>query len=200
VLRDRYGDTLGPFFKKGHPTRTTGGTASFTKVQVEDLSHFLHARVYDTLRSGPYSEALNVLTGDPKAGAAYFNGEGRCNTCHSPTGDLAGIAKKYDPPALQMKFLFPRTMGFGRRGRPSTNKPVMVTVTPPSGPAVTGVLDRIDDFTVSLRDSSGEYRSWKRTPDLKVVKDDPYAAHAELLDKYTDKNMHDIVAYLETLK
>jgi cytochrome c oxidase cbb3-type subunit III len=65
---------------------------------------------------------------------------------------------------------------------------------------VTGVLDRIDDFNVSLRDSDGEYHAWMRTPALKVKVTDPYAAHNELLDEYTDKNMHDLTAYLETLK
>jgi hypothetical protein len=141
---------------------------------------------------------LNVLTGDPKAGQAYFNGTGRCSTCHSPTGDLAGIASKYDPPTLQQRFLFPRTTGFSR-GQLSTAKPVSVTVTDASG-SVSGTLEKIDDFNVSLRDSSGEYHSWKRTPGLKIEKHDPYAAHIELLDLYTDKDIHDIVAYLETLK
>ena len=81
-----------------------------------------------------------------------------------------------------------------------TGAQVTVTVTPPSGPAVTGVLMQIDDFNVSLRDSSGEYFSWKRTRDLKIVKHDPFAAHEALLDTITDKNIHDTVAYLETLK
>jgi hypothetical protein len=76
----------------------------------------------------------------------------------------------------------------------------MVTVTPASGAPVMGALVHMDDFNVSLRDSAGEYHSFKRTPALKVVKNDPLQAHHELLDKYTDKNMHDIVAYLETLK
>ena len=76
----------------------------------------------------------------------------------------------------------------------------MVTVTPPSGPAVIGVLDRVDDFNVSLRDKDGEYHAWTRTPQLKVKIDDPYKAHADLLDRITDKNMHDVTAYLETLK
>ncbi|HXJ39790.1 MAG TPA: hypothetical protein VNH18_10965, partial [Bryobacteraceae bacterium] len=58
----------------------------------------------------------------------------------------------------------------------------------------------LDDFNVSMRDSDGEYRAWARVPGLKVKIDDPYAAHAELLDRITDKNMHDITAYLETLK
>jgi hypothetical protein len=141
---------------------------------------------------------LNVLTGDPKAGEAYFNGAGHCASCHSPSGDLAGIASKYDPPTLQQKFLFPRTLSFAPGAAPP--KPVTVTVTTPDGQSVTGVLDKIDDFDVSLRDSSGEYHSWKRTPDLKIQKHDPYAEHIEMLDQYTDKNVHDIVAYLETLK
>ena len=75
-----------------------------------------------------------------------------------------------------------------------------VTVTPANGAAVTGMLIHIDDFSVSLRDDKGEYHAWKRTASLKVVKNDPLKAHIELLDKITDKNMHDIVAYLESLK
>jgi hypothetical protein len=147
-------------------------------------------------------DVQDVLTGDAKAGAAYFNGEGKCNGCHSATGDLAGIGKRLEPPALQQRFLFPQAAGRGGRGGRGgpPSKPVMVTVTPPSGPAVSGTLVQIDDFNISLRDSSGEYHAWKRIPALKIVKNDPFAAHIELLDKYTDKNMHDIVAYLETLK
>ncbi len=108
-----------------------------------------------------------------------------------------------DPPTLQQRFLFPGGGGGrGGRGGPaaSTRSQVTVTVTPASGAAVSGVLVGMDDFNVALRDSSGEYHSFKRTPAVKVVKNDPLQAHHELLDKYTDKNMHDIVAYLETLK
>ena len=76
----------------------------------------------------------------------------------------------------------------------------MVTVTPASGKAVTGVLVSLDDFHVALRDSDGEYQTFKRTASLKVEKNDPFAVHDQLLDRYTDKNMHDIVAYLESLK
>ncbi len=190
VLHDRYGSTIGPFLRKGHPTQTTPA-AQLTDAQIEDLSHTLHQEVYNTLRAA--LQIQNVLTGDAAAGAAYFNGEGRCATCHSPTGDLAHIASRMDPPALQQRFLFP-----GGRGGPA--KPVTLTVTPASGAPVTGRLLEIDDFNVSLRDSAGEYRSFKRTPALKVVKNDPAQMHHELLDRYTDKNIHDIVAYLETLK
>jgi hypothetical protein len=200
-LHDRYGDEIGPFLAKGHPLQSGKPSSSLTKQQVSDLAHFLHQAVYFTLRGAPDLKIQNVLTGDPKAGAAYFNGAGRCNTCHSPTGDLAGIGNRYDPATLQTKFLFPRTIGVARDGvRRPPAKPITVTVTQANGQVVEGVLDKLDDFNVSLRDAQGDYRSFRITPDIKVVKNDPYAAHVELLDQYTDKNMHDIVAYLETLK
>lgn len=201
VLHDRYADTIGPFLRKGHPTQSGKPSSSLTQTQVADLSHFLHQKAYDTLRSGPYTKVINVLTGDAAAGQAYFNGAGGCKSCHSPTGDLAGIAKKYDPPTLQQRFVFPQSVGFGRGGGGVIKtKPVTVKVTPASGPAVSGVLVSLDDFSVALRDADGEYHSWKRTPDVKVEKTDPYAAHVALLETATDKNIHDIVAYLETLK
>jgi len=185
VLRDRYGSEIGSHLRKGHPTQTR--SRNFTDAEIRELSHFLKDLVNQTLRTT--YQIQNVLTGDAKAGAAYFNGGGQCGTCHSPSGDLAGIGKKYDPPTLQQRFLFPRR-----------SLPVTVTVTPAGGTAVTGELVRIDDFNVSLLEPSGEYHSWKRTSGMKVVRNDPLAAHIELLDKYTDKNIHDLVTYLETLK
>lgn len=199
VLHDRYGSTLTPFLKAGHPLQSGRQSASLTQPQVSDLAHFLHQRVGDTLRSGPYSKVINVLTGDAKAGDAYFHGAGKCATCHATNGDLASIATKYDPPTLQQRFLFPQSGGFNRRGV-ARSKTVTVTVTPPNGPAMTGVLVSLDDFNVALRDDAGQYHAWKRTAGLKVEKHDPYAAHIALLEEYSDKNIHDVVAYLETLK
>jgi mono/diheme cytochrome c family protein len=187
VLRDRYGSEIGPYLRKGHPTQTKAQGANFTQMEVQELSHFLKDLVNLTLRTT--YQIQNVLTGDAKAGAAYFNGEGQCSSCHSTSGDLAGIGKRYDPPTLQQRFLFPRR-----------SLPVTVTVTPAGGTALTGELLRLDDFNVSLREPSGEYQSLKRTAGMKVVKNDPLAVHVELLDKYTDKNIHDLVTYLETLK
>jgi hypothetical protein len=77
---------------------------------------------------------------------------------------------------------------------------VTVTVTPSPGEPVTGVLIRIDDFTVSLRDASGSYRTFTLTPATTVDVRDPLEAHHALLDSITDKNIHDVAAYLETLK
>ncbi|HTX34581.1 MAG TPA: c-type cytochrome [Bryobacteraceae bacterium] len=208
VLHDRYADHIGPFLRKGHPMQSGARADSLTAAQISDLAHFIHQRVYDTLRGSPIFVMHNILTGDPAAGKAYFEGAGRCHTCHSPTGDLKGIASRYEPPALEALFLNPRPLtGRGGRGRGGESaavnpaaKPVTLTVTPPSGPAVTGTPVIFDDFDVAVRDAKGEYHAWKRTPALKVVKNDPYAAHDELLTRYTDKNMHDILAYLVTLK
>ncbi len=194
VLHDRYGNEIGPFLRKGHPLQSGRPSASLTDAQIQDVSHFIHQRVYDTLRGSPIFHAQDIVTGDAKAGAAYFNGQGHCATCHSPTGDLAGIASRYDPASLELRFISPR----GGRG---ANRPkVTLTVTPPSGPAVTGTPVVFDDFTVAIRDAQGVYHSWTRAPTLIVVKNDPYAAHNELLDRYTDQQMHDLVAYLVTLK
>jgi cytochrome c oxidase cbb3-type subunit III len=144
---------------------------------------------------------VNVLTGDAKAGQAYFNGAGGCTKCHNVAGDLAAIGKKYDPVTLQQKFLFPRSFGFGRGGGgASPPKPTMVTVTPAGGKPTTGVLTNLDDFNVALRDAQGEYFSWARNATLKVELNDPYAEHIALLDKYTDKDIHNVVRYLEGLK
>ena len=203
VLRDRYGSQIGPFLKKGHKLQSGTPSANLTDAQIQDLAHFLRQKVNDGLRGSPLFQVQNILTGDPKAGAAYFNGDGKCTTCHSPTGNLAGIGGRLEPVDIQQRFLFPAT-GRGGRGRgapagPSPNA-VRVTVTPAGGAPVTGVLVQIDDFYVTLRDADGALQTIRRGPTVKVEKTDPLAFHNELLDKITDKNMHDVVAYLETLK
>jgi cytochrome c oxidase cbb3-type subunit 3 len=73
-------------------------------------------------------------------------------------------------------------------------------VTPEGAQPVSGVLVSLDDFNVALREGAGEYRTWRRTPGMVVEKQDPFTPHVELLDRLTDKAMHDVVAYLESLK
>lgn len=197
MLRDRYGSAIGPFLKAGHPTQTGTGR-TLTDAEITDLSHFIWDRINNTLRGSRDFDVKDILIGDLRAGQAYFEGEGRCASCHSPTGDLAGYGKRYPPVDIQQRFVFPSAGGGrGRGARP----PVRVSVTlPEGGGTVSGTLVSIDDFHVALRDTSGQYRSWSRTPAMTIVKTDPYAAHIELLDRLTDKAMHDVVAYLESLK
>jgi cytochrome c oxidase cbb3-type subunit III len=198
ALNDEGGDKIGPVIVHGRPEK---GMPAFpmTDDQVKDIAAFLRSRQQAAIDRSSYV-IQNIVTGDAKRGEAYFNGVGRCNECHSATGDLAGIAKKYDPVALQGRFLYPQTRTFpGQRAAPSKH-PALVTVTVDSGQKVSGILEAIDDFNVSLREASGEYRSFSRTPDMKVEIRDPLAAHEQLLSKYTDADMHDILAYLVTLK
>lgn len=197
VLHDRYGSTIGPFLAKGHPMQSGRKSSALSQTQVAELSHFIHERVYDTLRGSPIFQPQQIVTGDAKAGEAWFNGAGKCSTCHSAGGDLKGIGSRYDPATLQGRFLFPRGGGRGGRGG---GKQLTLTITPPNGPSVTGTPVLFDDFDVSVRDDKGEVHAFTRSPQLKVVRNDPFATHDQLLDVYTDKNMHDMLAYLVTLK
>jgi cytochrome c oxidase cbb3-type subunit III len=189
VLRDRLGNIIGPAIRPAGAHQAT-----LSSPEIVDLSHFLHQRVEAIAANRNPRGPLPVLTGDPEAGRAYFNGAGRCSSCHSPAGDLAGVATRIpDAANLQQRFLFP-ALGRGRA------KQVEVTVTAPTQVPVTGVLVRIDDFVVSLREASGEYRAFNRGPGVTVVVNDPLAAHHELLDRYTDADMHNLTAYLARLK
>ncbi|MEO7141939.1 MAG: cytochrome c, partial [Bryobacteraceae bacterium] len=145
-------------------------------------------------------QVQNIVIGDAKAGEAYFNGAGGCNACHSPTGDLAHVASKFAPADLQAAFLYPGSAFRYTPGAPRAAVATHVTVTLPSGQSISGTLKRVDDFNVSMYDSSGVYHSWARTPRMKVEVEDPLAAHRELLAKYTDADMHNLLAYLVTLK
>ncbi len=200
VLHDRNGTEIGPFLKKGHPAGSAPPT--LTDAQIGELAQFLRQRVNDSFRGSPIFEPRNVLTGDPKAGETFFNGAGKCATCHSATGDLAGIGKKYDAAIeLQQRMVFPRPpQGRGGAAAGPSKATTTVTVTPKSGTAVSGVLVELNDFTVTLRDSSGATRTFDRASGVTVQKNDPLAAHRDMLDTLTDKNIHDLVAYLEKLK
>jgi len=192
VLDDEQGSLIGPLIRQGRPG---AGMPAFnlSDAQVQDLAAFLRERTQAAINRNAYP-LLNLLTGDAKAGQAFFNGAGRCSTCHSVTGDLAGLASRVQPAQLQTRMLYPR----GGRGGASA-KPTMATVTPRKGAAVSGTLEFIDDFTVGLRDAEGYYRSFSRDL-VKVDIQDPLAGHVQLLRQYTDKNLHDLLAYLVTLK
>jgi mono/diheme cytochrome c family protein len=184
VLHDRLGDQVGPALKKLANHKT-----DLTQAQVADLTHFFKDQVEATAKNRNPERPPNVLTGNLEAGRAYFNGAGKCSTCHSPSGDLAGVGRKYAAIDLQQRFLFPRR-----------SKPLQVTVTPQGGQPVTGTLERIDDFSVALRDAPGEYRTFSRDKNVKVDVNDPLATHNQMLDAYTDQDMHNVVRYLESLK
>lgn len=203
VLDDEKGILIAPVLREGRPDKGMPNLG-LTEQQISDLVAWLHVQTYAAGHRGTYIFG-NVVTGDPKKGEIYFNTAGKCNTCHSVTGDLAGIGAKYQSLSLQSRWLQPRPMR--RRSQAGGASPEdshalrTATVTLPSGQSFSGTLDHIDDFTVALRDSSGDYHSFGRngaTPKVEVH--DPLKAHTDMLGKYTDADIHNVTAYLVTLK
>ena len=148
-------------------------------------------QTYDKSSPGPmpgdYPVTL-LLTGNAQAGKAWFNGAGTCSTCHSVTGDLAGIGAKYNAVELQARFMMPRT-----------TKPKMATVTLASGERLSGQLVLVNTYDVSVKTPDGQTQTWPAdSVTLEIT--DPLQGHRDLLRKYTDVDMHNMFAYLWTLK
>lgn len=197
VLGDEGGKELGQFLQAGRPDKGMPAFNGMPQAQVTDIATFLHAEVLAAVSQR--SVQVDIVTGDAKAGQAFFNGEGKCNTCHSVTGDLKGIGSKYDPITLQDKAMMPRG-GTGFGGLPPGPQQ-QVTVTLPSGEKFDGTLLRLTLFYVTLRDAKEIRHSFARNGDVpKVEVKDPLEGHFENLSKMTDQHMHDITAYLVTLK
>lgn len=202
VLTDEKGNQIGPVIREGRPDKGMP-KLNLGEPEISDIVAWLHVRTYSAGHRNTYTFG-NVVVGNAAAGKTYFDGAGKCSTCHSVTGDLAGIGKKFDPMTLQSKWLQPRegTRGGRRQGAPKSSGSLPVaTVTLASGQQVTGKLDHIDDFTVSLRDANNQFRSFARNGDVpKVTVKDPLQEHTALLGAYTDADIHNITAYLVTLK
>jgi mono/diheme cytochrome c family protein len=198
VLEDEGGNGLAKFLKVGRPEKNMP-RFDLPRPHVSDIAAFLHSRV-ETASSG--SSKVSILVGDAKAGAAYFNGTGRCTTCHSVAGDLKGIGARYEPVMLQGRMVVPR----GRGGYPgpdgqAQDRPLRATVTRPSGERISGDVIYLSDFYVSLKDASGRRHTFIRRGEVPTVEiTDPLHAHVALLRALTDKDMHDLTAYLSTIK
>ena len=202
VLDDEKGILLTPPIRDGRPDKGMP-KSTLNDAEILDVAAWLRVQSYGAGHRTTYT-FLDVLTGDSKKGEAYFNGTGKCNTCHSVTGDLKGIGSRYSPQQLQGRWLSPGGGRGGRGGAPAatpSRSQRTVAVTLPGGETVSGPLDRIDDFSVTLHDSTGAFRSFTRNGDVpKVVVTDPMKTHVELLRTYTDADMHNVTAYLVTLK
>ena len=202
VMRDHDGEVLEPFFKSATANEHK---FAFTAAQVADIAAFIHEFKINSRDPGRMRPPT-IVVGDAKAGQAYF--QSKCASCHSVTGDLKGIASRIDDPrSLQQTWLMPLLIGARRGGgmaiasAGSKVPPVTVTVTLPGGEKAEGELGRIDDFIVSLTQADGTTRTFRRDGDTpKVEVHDPLQPHKDLLPVYTDKNIHDVTAYLVTIK
>lgn len=190
VNRDVDGNLIGPVIRNGRPEK---GMPAFhlSDVEIRNIADFLHAEAKvaaSVARRIPTEYPLEkLLVGNANEGKEFFNGAGHCNQCHSPDRDLAHIASKYKPFDLQTRIAFP------------SGAVPHVKVTDASGRAFSGEQTYADEFLISLRDQDRVVHTFHRDQ-VRVETDDPLAAHEQLLHTYTDKNIHDLFAYLETLK
>jgi cytochrome c oxidase cbb3-type subunit 3 len=197
VAEDVRGDKIGPLARNG---RVDKGMPAFnlSSADLTAIVAFIHDQKTkaESEHGGRRAvELADLQTGDAEKGRQYFNGTGGCARCHSPSGDLAGVAKKREGLALLQRMLYPAA---GRGGGPAP-APANVTVTLRSGQTVSGKLAYRDEFVIALTDASGWYRSWA-TSEVTFTVNDPLAAHTVQLGKYSDDDMHNVLAYLQTLQ
>lgn len=196
VLHDEKGNLIGPVVHDGRPSRGMPAFAAFTTDQLRDVAEFLHLRVELAANRGTYKIG-DIVTGNAAAGERYFNSEGGCRGCHSPTGDLAHVGSRLSPPDLQQAFLYPESRSLSGASEPL---PAVVKVTLNSGQQLTGHLRSLDEFHAVFTDDQGEFHSVALDANTRVDVEDKMTAHRQLLDKYTDADMHNLTAYLVTLK
>ena len=204
VLSDQDGELMQPIIEGAR--KSTGMPAiNMAAADIAAVATYIHSVVATEKGQGappaPGVEAPSALVGDAAAGKVFF--AAKCASCHSVTGDLQGYGTKYpDAKTAQNRWV---SGGGGGRGRGAGATPdartVMVAVTPPSGESVQGALLLVDDFLVSLTQSDGTVRTFSRDGDVpKVEIKDPMQGHKTLLDTMKNKDMHDVTAYLESLK
>lgn len=189
VFHDVAGDKIGAVIREGRPDKGMP-PFTFSAAEVDELVAFIHeqranALLHNGSRRGV--EAADLQTGNATAGKEYFNGAGGCASCHSPTGDLAGIASRYEGLELEERMLYPR------------HAKSTVTVTLPSGKTLAGTLAYQDEFTVGMRDANGTYHSWP-VRSIRCSVSSPAEAHVALFPKYTDADIHNLMAYIQTLR
>lgn len=187
VLTDADGSKFADIVRNGKPEKKMPAF-NFSNEEVHSLVAFVHAQTKSSRPGGRRGvDVSDLQTGNAEAGKRYFDGAGGCAKCHSATGDLAGVASRFQGLQLERQMLYPRDV---------KNK---VTVTLPSGKSMTGVLAYHDEFTLGLRGNDGVYHSWLVTH-IRYTIDSPVDAHIELFSKYTDDDIHNLMAYMQTLR
>jgi cytochrome c oxidase cbb3-type subunit 3 len=198
VLNDQHGEVIAAVVLNG---RVEKGMPKFnmTLENVADIAAYVHDIKVGRNAAARF-DPKSVLVGDPAAGKAYFNGKGRCAECHSVSRDLAGIGSKYDPKTLQDTIV--TGGGSGVLGIPSpTAPPRTVLITLPAGELIKGQLISVDDFAVVLTDVDGNRRTLIRDGDIPRVEiSNPLQAHLDMVRSWEDRDLHNLTAYLVTLK
>ncbi len=212
VLGDQDGELIYPIVHNGKQTEGLPPMPPLPLPEgdVKAIAAYIHSVAARMAGQGgpPPGEAkeLNIVVGDAASGQKYV--AANCASCHSVTGDLAGVATRY-PTAMALQNAWVSGGGGGRGGRGGggaapgrTPKVTTAVITTADGQRIEGRLDRIDDFLVVVTLADGSQKSVRRTsptaPSIQI--DDPQAGHKQLWLKLTDKDIHDVTAYLVTLK
>ncbi len=188
VATDVAGDKISDVIRNGRPEKMPA--FKFSDTEMTDIVVFIHdaAKKAASTKGGRRGvDVADLQTGNLIAGKEYFQGAGGCASCHSPTGDLAGIASRYEGLQLEERMLYPRDVKSH------------ATVTLLSGEVVKGTVAYRDEFTLGITDASGTYRSWP-VATVKYAVDSPVDAHVALFPKYTDDDIHNLMAYIQTLR
>src|SRR3954470_4693342 len=152
VAQDSRGDKLAPVIRAGRPNTGMPAFPNLTQGELNAIVAFLHTQMdkFAELGGGRRSvEPSDLATGSATAGRAYFEGAGKCASCHSPTGDLAGVGKKYQGLNLLRRMLYPTGQG------PAAAPAARGTFTLPSGQTVVAPVVAEDDFSVTALDPLG---------------------------------------------
>ncbi|WP_263384364.1 c-type cytochrome [Granulicella arctica] len=189
VASDVNGDKISDVVRNGRIEKKMPAF-KFSNDELASVVEYIHAQADKAKSQKPGSrkgvDVSDLQTGNAEAGKKYFTSAG-CVKCHSETGDMAGVATRFQGLQLEERMLYPR------------DAKSTVAVTLPSGEKVSGTLAYQDEFTVGLKGSDGVYHSWN-VNNVKFTVDSPVDAHVEQFPKYTDGDIHNLMAYLQTLK
>jgi cytochrome c oxidase cbb3-type subunit 3 len=193
VLDDDHGEHLLPFLKKGRPQKGMPGFPTMSDGQLKDISEFIHLQVEAVANRGTY-HVLNIVVGNAAMGKAYV--AAHCMACHSSEA-FSHIATHFrSPDQLQRGWIWP----WSPAGSEDNSLAITATVKTPGGASISGRVTQVSDFRITLVDAAGQTRVIERDHGMEVEIKDPLAAHQEMIMTLTNEAMHDVTAYLETLK
>ena len=186
LISDTNGSKFSEVVRNGRPEKKMPAF-NFSNEEVHSLLLFVRNQGKSSRPGGRRGvDVSDLQTGNVEAGKRYFSGPGGCIKCHSATGDLAGVANRFQGLQLEQQMLYPK------------NAKSKVTVTLPNGQTLTGELAYRDEFTIGLRGADGIYHSWPVSR-IRYTVDSPVDGHVELFGKYTDDDIHNLMAYMQTL-
>ena len=190
VLGDDHGEKLVPYVKKGRPEKGMPAFADTPDNQLKDIAEFLHLQVEEVANRGAY-HVLNILVGNATKGQTYV--ATHCMSCHTAES-FAHIGSRFrSADQLQRNWIWPQRSS-------NAALAIMATVKTPDGTTSSGRLRQISDFRITLEDSAGRAHVIERTPGVEVEMKDPLAPHQEMIMTLQNEDMHNVTAYLETLK